>query len=57
MKILKHTKDELEIELCLTNVKQLHDQLVNHPDSPCWICTTINGVQLKIVGTFNTGIE
>ena len=57
MKLIKHEKDEIEIDLCLTNVKQLWDQLINHPDSECWICTTIDGVKIKITGSFNTGVE
>jgi hypothetical protein len=57
MKLVKHTQEEIEIDLDLTQLEQMLNQLINFPAAPCWWKSTQNGISITINGKCNIGHE
>jgi hypothetical protein len=57
MKLLEHTPETIHVEMALTQLEQMVEQLHEFPDAPCWHKSTQDGVQITICGKFNIGHE
>jgi len=57
MKLLVNNEKEMEFEICFTELQMMVEQLLNFPESPCWLKGTWGSIKWTLHGVNNIGHE